>query len=196
MTRRNVPRMFVLGAVSAGRALMMASSISQLVTHPLAHTESRGSGVAAQQAPADGAMPEFALNEELAGEVSALMSRLKENPNDAETLTALGDAFLRARDWNRAEVFLTRATLSKPGDIRPRYMLGIAQYQQGRLAEAVTTFEQLLTIQEDPATLYNLAIIYKYQVKNAARAEELLKRAVASPEADADVVEKAKKELE
>ena len=195
MNTRSFSRMFVLGAVSAGLVLMAVVSVSTLASHPLTHADNRGSG-ASMAEQAQTSMPDFALSEELAGEVTTLMSRLKENPNDAETLTSLGDTFLRARDWNRAEVFLTRATLSKPSDVRSRYMLGIAQYQQGRLPEAVSTFEDLLKISEDPATLYNLAIIYKYQIKDSAKAEELLKRAIASPDADADVVEKAKKELQ
>ena len=195
----NFSRLFVLGAVGASLVLMVCISLSQMVFHPLVSSESRSRGLSSSdtgQTPEEGAMPEFAMSEQLAGEVTELMAKLKDNPNDGETLTALGDTFLRARDWNRAEVFLVRAGLSRPSDVRPRYLLGIAQYQQGKLTEAVATFEELLQIKDDPTTLYNLAIIYKYQLNNPGRAEELLKKAVESPDADADVKEKARKELE
>lgn len=198
MQAPNFSRLFTLGAVGASLVLMICIALSQMVSHPLISSEDRGRGLPSSNAgqTPDASMPEFAMSEELAGEVTELMTKLKDNPNDGETLTALGDTFLRAKDWNRAEVFLTRASLSRPSDIKPRYMLGIAQYQQGKLAEAVSTFEDLLRINEDPTTLYNLAIIYKYQLKNSDKAEELLKKAVASPDADEDVKEKAQKELQ
>ena len=139
---------------------------------------------------------DISLNEMQMAEVGELMGKLKENPNDSATLVALGDVFLKAGDWTRAEFFLARAVLSKPADIRPRYMLGIALYQQNKIPQTVKTFEELLGLKEDVSTMYNLGVIYKYQIKDNKRATELFKQVLAAPDVPADVAAKAKSELE
>jgi len=139
---------------------------------------------------------DVSLDEMQMAEVSDLMGKLKENPNDSATLVALGDVFLKAGDWIRAEFFLARAVLSKPADIKPRYMLGIAQYQQNKIPQTVKTFEELLGVKEDVSTMYNLGVIYKYQIKDDKRAAELFNQVLAAPDVPADVAAKAKSELE
>lgn len=191
-------RNFMLAALGAGLVIMLAVSLMHII--PVS-TEVRTRGMApeadgAAQQSAEATGPEFALSDEQMAEVSELMGKLKDNPNDAETLTAIGSTFLSAKDWNRAEFFLGRAVLSRPAHIKSRYMLGIAQYRLGKLPEAVKSFEELLAIEEDPSTLYNLGIIYKYQANNQQRAQELFNKLIASDTADPDVVEKARKELE
>ncbi len=204
-------RLFVLSSLGLGLALMAILAFGSLAEKPLS-SEVRSRGKASQNAEgggmpqasdqagnagaaAQGPSPEFTLTDEYAGEVSELMQKLQANPNDGDTLTTLGETFLKAREWTRAEIFLNKAILSKPADIRPRYALGIAQYQQGRLPDAIKTFEELLNVKKDPATLYNLAIIYKYQMGNLKRAEELLREAASSPDADKEIQEKAQAEL-
>lgn len=139
--------------------------------------------------------PESSLSQEQMAEVSELMAKLKENPNDSATLVALGDVFLQAGDWTRAEFFLSRAVLSKPGDARPRYMLGIALHQQNKIGQAVKTFEELLAIEDDPSAMYNLGVIYKYQAQDPKRAEELFKKILTLPGVSPEVLEKAQGEL-
>ena len=145
------------------------------------------------ESPAGGA--DLSLTKRQADDLTALMRRLQANPNDADTLIELGAAFLTAKEWARAEAFLHRAVLSRPGDVRPRYMLGVCLYQQGKMEETRQTYEDLLAIREDPPALYNLALLYKYRLNDSARAARLLRKIVDSPEADADTLERAKKEL-
>lgn len=140
--------------------------------------------------------PESSLSDEQMLAISELMAKLKDNPNDSATLTALGETFLKAAEWTRAEFFLSRAVLGKPSDIRPRYLLGIAYYQQNKIGQTVKTFEELLTIEEDLATMYNLGVIYKYEASDPKRAKELFKKIIAATGASAELVEKAKKELD
>jgi uncharacterized protein HemY len=149
------------------------------------------------ESPDDGGSPDggLALTERQADDLTALMRRLQANPNDADTLIELGDAFLTAGEWARAAAFLHRAVLSRPGDVRPRYMLGICLYRQEKIEEARRTYEDLLAIREDPPALYNLALLYKYHLDDDDEAARLLRKIVDSPDADADTLERAKKEL-
>ena len=142
-------------------------------------------------------LPEAGLpaDKEQVDELMEQMAKLKESPNDAAALLKTGEIFVAARDWKRAEVFLGRAVLSRPGDTRPRYLLGVCLYQQNKFDEASKAFEELLAIKEDPSAMYNLSIIYKYHMGRKADAEPLLRKIIASPEADADTVAKAKAEL-
>lgn len=182
---------------------MFAASFQSLMLKPTGNNAAHGNAGAAAVATATegiGTLPEggssLDLTEKQADELTVLMKKLQTNPNDADALMEIGDTFLMAGDWQRADVFLTRAVLSRPGDIRPRYMLGISQYQQKKMDDAAGTFEELLTIKEDPAALYNLAIIYKYHLNNRSRASELLQKILDSSEADVDTVEKSKKEMQ
>lgn len=137
----------------------------------------------------------MSLNEEDADELSKLMGRIKENPNDAMALRDTGNFFLRARDWKRAEFFLERAVLSNPSDNGARYSLGISQYQQGAVAKAAKTYEELLDLREDPRALYNLAIIYKYSMNRPEDARALLRKALDSPDLDAETRVRVQREL-
>lgn len=137
----------------------------------------------------------LALTEQQADDLTNLMRRLQTDPKDADALMEIGDAFLMAKDWGRAEVFLKRAVLSRPSDIRPRYMLGICLYKQQKMKEAAATFEELLEIKSDPAAQYNLAIIYKYHLHREDAADALFRQITTLPDADMDTVNRAEREL-
>lgn len=173
---------------------MCAASAQPLFRSFMPATEAAAPGAQEPQAgKADD--PASALTGEQAGSVSALMRKLQSNPNDATALMDIADIFIEAGEWARAEVFLTRAVLARPGDTRPRYMLGLAQHQAGKMAEAAVTFEELLSIKEDPAAMYNLAVIYKHHLNKAEEAQALLRRVLDSPSADMDTLDRANKEM-
>lgn len=152
--------------------------------------------LALQALPENAPQPEFKLSDEQMAEIGELMGKLQANSDDWNTLFALGETFLKVGEWSRSEFFLSKAVVSKPADIKTRYMLGIAQYQQSKISDAVKTFEDLLAIKDDPTTMYNLALIYKYQTNDAERARELLKKAAEAPDVTEDVAERSRKELE
>ena len=135
------------------------------------------------------------LSEQQSSEMMDLMRIIQNTPNDADALRKIGEIFISTQEWSRAEVFLGRAVLSRPKDLHTLFLLGISQYQQDKCEAAAKSFEDLLQIKEDPATMYNLAIIYKYHKGKNADAESLLRKIVASPEADAETIDKAKAEL-
>ncbi|MDR1491002.1 MAG: tetratricopeptide repeat protein [Desulfovibrio sp.] len=145
-------------------------------------------------APEMAGMPE--LTDARAEEVGELMRSLRENPNDPDTLGKIAEIFISGADWVRAEIFLNRSILSRPGDPRPKRLLGMVLHRQGRNAEAAKLLEEALKNHTDPDTLYNLAIIYKYSLDNRSRAEELLNVLAGLPQADPNLKEKGRKELD
>ena len=164
--------------------------------------ETRGRGIVSarpEETPSAGASApggtQADITEQQAGDLTELMGKLKSSPNDADALRQIGEIFISAQDWGRAEFFLSRAVLSRPKDIRPLYLLGISQYQQNKIEAATKSFEDLLQIKEEPTAMYNLAIIYKYNAGKKAEAEALLRKIIAFPGADANTVAKAKAEL-
>lgn len=144
--------------------------------------------------PASG--PARNLSETQAESLAQLMARLQASPNDADTLVRIGEIFMEAEEWSRAEFFLGKAVLSRPGDPRPFYLLGLTQYQDGKMDLAAASFEYLLAIKEDPAAMYNLAVIYKYHLNKEQQAQDLLRRVLESASADLDTLDRARKELE
>lgn len=188
---------FVTACVLFSLAGMFLASYFQSNFTTVKETRSRGIVSAnpegTRPAPPEGALPENL--EQQASDLTELMGKLKDSPNDADVLRQIGEIFISAQEWGRAEFFLGRAVLSRPGDIRPLYLLGVVQYQQDKIEAAAKSFEELLQIREVPAVMYNLAIIYKYHAGKKAEAAALLRKIIASPEADADTVSKAKAEL-
>ncbi|MDR2489338.1 MAG: tetratricopeptide repeat protein [Desulfovibrio sp.] len=197
----------IFAALCIVAALTAMSTTFLFKTKPSLIKETINRGIAETQqnqapSPPDGkilALPAEkespAVSEEQAGELMDLMRKLQTAPNDADVLYRIGDIFIASQDWRRAEVFLNRATLSRPQDIKPRYLLGISQYQQNKFVAAAQSFEELISLKEDPAAMYNLAIIYKYHIGKNTEAEALLRKVISSSEADADTVSKAKTEL-
>lgn len=141
-------------------------------------TRSRGnigamSGASAPEKPSGPSEADLPADKEQVDELMEQMAKLRESPNDADALRKTGEIFVAAKDWKRAEVFLGRAVLSRPGDTRPRYLLGVCFYQQNKFDEAAKTFEELLVIREDPSAMYNLAVIYKYHMGQKSRGRDL-----------------------
>lgn len=138
----------------------------------------------------------FAISPEATDELGKLMTNLQRNPNDPAVLLQIADIFMSAGEWARAESFLQRAVLSAPGNTDARIMLAISRFQQGNFQNAAQTLEELLDIKKDPIAMFNLGIIYKHNLAEPAKAEKLFRDIIASPDAEPEVVEKAKAELQ
>jgi|GEM_PF-2983554 len=135
------------------------------------------------------------MSEQTLSALSGLMAELQKNPTDARTLTDIGRFFVENSEWQRAESFLSRAVLSAPSATVPRQLLGIAQYQQGKLAAAGETFAALLALEEVPEVMYNLAVIYKYSLNRQEDARHLLEQIVKSAKAGDELKAEAQKEM-
>jgi tetratricopeptide (TPR) repeat protein len=214
---------FLLLPVFVGLAVMLAVSLYGLFASPR-HEEGGGSLEPALRRPAaardqggmpsmpgtasappkdqagTGRMPDAALPPDLmqeqADEMAALMRTLRDNPNDADNLYRIAEIFVRAGDQARAEIFLNRAVLSRPADVRARFMLGNVLFKQNKIREAAAVYEELLKTSEDAETLYNLAVLHKYHLNDKAGAEALLRRLLTLSDAPPETLEKARKELQ
>ena len=205
LAERASPPPYILLLLLLGFIAMFAASFLSFMERPT--TTKPGSPNAKSSAESVSTTPgtiaslpdggaDLALTEQQADALTSLMRKLQTEPNNADVLTELGESFLMAKEWSRAEAFLNRAMMNRPADIRPRYMLGICLYQQEKMDDAAKTFEELLEIKADPAAMYNLAVIYKYHSGEKEKAATLLNRVVSSPDADVDTVNLAKKELQ
>ncbi|MDR2124141.1 MAG: tetratricopeptide repeat protein [Desulfovibrio sp.] len=173
-----------------------AASRDQGVTTPMPGTASAPPDEQAGVARMPDAVPPPNLMQEQADEMAALMRTLRDNPNDADNLYRIADIFVRAGDQARAEIFLNRAVLSRPADVRARFMLGNILFKQNKMREAAAVYEELLKISEDAETMYNLALLRKYHLNDRAGAEALLHRLLSLSNAPAETLEKARKELQ
>jgi Flp pilus assembly protein TadD len=139
--------------------------------------------------------PTFSASPDPSDAVIVFMRKLQANPDDAGALMGLGEEFMAAGDWSQAENFLERAARSRPADKRLRYLLGVCFFKQNKPLEAARIFEELIRLQEDPVALYNLAILYKHHLNLPEKADDLLRRALRSPDADTDLLLRLREEL-
>jgi tetratricopeptide (TPR) repeat protein len=151
-------------------------------------------GSASGSSPAGGAG--FAAPPDSAEGVGAFLRRLQADPADASALLGLGEELMAAGEWSRAESFLEQAVRSRPRDNRPRHLLGVCLFRQKKLLEAAQVFEDMIRDQEDPVALYNLAILYRRHLGRPERAGDLLRRALHTPDIDADLASRLREELE
>lgn len=199
MTDRSNAPTFLLVFLGIAIFAMLAVPVKEMIAEKDDHSHADGSNAGPQSAPSESAPPESAmeLSDEQAQTLASLMQKIKNNPNDAEALTAIGDAFISAKEWTRAEAFLTRAALARPGDVTSRHMLALSQYRQHKMVEAAATFEEILNVQSDDArALYNLAVIRKYHLNGQAEATKLFEKIIALPGVDEHTASKAREELE
>ncbi|MDR0828303.1 MAG: hypothetical protein LBN33_10625 [Desulfovibrio sp.] len=196
---------FILLPLLLALAAMCAVSAKDLADEKNPRTQTKGM-MAQRDMPEQGANgpkgPELltgTLDDAEAGEISALMSSLRENPNDADTLGKIAELFIRAEDWPRAEVFLIRAILGRPADARYRQLLGLAMFRQGKLEGATKNLEEALELQTDNFTLYNtlynLIVIYKHHLKDTNKTKEFQEKLKSLLERDPELREKTPKEM-
>lgn len=124
-----------------------------------------------------------------------LMGQLKESPEDAEVLSQIGMTFLKAEDWIRSESFFERATKAAPENSLYYSFLGLAQFQLGKYEESITSLEKSLALDNDPDTMLNLGIIYKYKLTDIAKANKLFIDVMSSKDASEKAKEAAQREL-
>lgn len=74
---------------------------------------------------------------------------------------SLGKKFYQQREYSRAEDFLRRVVKQNPNYADVQNMLGVIYHTGGRFGDAITSFEQALTINPNyTEALLNLAVLY------------------------------------
>lgn len=173
-------RRIVLGALLLGIAVMFAATVAwRLDGKPLVHDHAPA---ATAQAPAqmppaqpapgtpDKAKMEQAAQSPQAMAIMGLMQKMKENPNDVETLLALAQTFAEQGDMEGAKDMIQRATVAAPSDHRPPYLLGVVLGGQGKWQEAAEQLERSVALKDDASARYSLGVIWRYHLKDEAKA--------------------------
>jgi tetratricopeptide (TPR) repeat protein len=131
---------------------------------------------------------------ELIPRIIELMSKLSENPADFDTRMELAEAFMQGHDPAGAAQHLLTAVELRPESYMAHYYLGIMLYALNRYDESIQSFEQAVSLEEDPHIMFNLALIYLRHTDREAEGLALLERTAASN--DAELQERSKSVLE
>ena len=113
-------------------------------------------GARSSQAPAAASAP--VLDQ---AKVAELMGKIQANPQDADSLMALGDEFFKVGDFTAAAGWFAKVTKIEPTNVRGFLALGAAAFNQNDLTTAETAWKQATTI--DPKNVeayYDLGFLY------------------------------------
>ena len=165
----NSSRRIVLGALGLGIVVMFALSIAwRMGDHPL--IRQRAAQTAAADAPRS--MMEQGAESPQGQAVMSLMQKMKDNPNDVDTLLEIARIFAEQGDNEGAKSMTERALVAAPSDARPPYIMGVLLSREGAWDEAARQLERSISLKDDAATRYSLAVIYRYHLKQESKARE------------------------
>jgi tetratricopeptide (TPR) repeat protein len=185
---------FVIVLMFAGLAAMFTASFAYRLNNPSlvrkVTERERSSPTFGEQGMASG------LTEELMGRISALMGKLREEPENFQTRLELAEHFMEAKDWASASLHLQKALQLQPEDQAALYNLGVLQYEQGFFAESAASFERLLAKFPNPGAAFNLAILYHQHLGREGDAEAIFSEIAASEQAEPELRARAKNILE
>ena len=126
------------------------------------------------------------------GMITALMEKLKENPDDVHTLHTLAEQFMRMQAWDRAEALLSRAIVADPTNSSVLNLMGITEFNLKRYRDAADKFELLLELEpDDLMARYNLGVIYGHFLENKDKAVEYFQSVVDAENAPEDMRKEA-----
>ena len=162
-------RRIVLGALGLGIVVMFALSIAwRMGDHPL--IRQRAAQTAAAETPRS--MMEQGAESPQGQAVMSLMQKMKDNPNDVDTLLEIARIFAEQGDNEGAKSMAERALVAAPSDARPPYIMGVLLSREGAWDEAAKQLERSISLKDDAATRYSLAVIYRYHLKQENKARE------------------------
>lgn len=165
----NSSRRIVLGALGLGIVVMFALSIAwRMGDHPL--IRQRAAQTAAAETPRS--MMEQGAESPQGQAVMSLMQKMKDNPNDVDTLLEIARIFAEQGDNEGAKSMAERALVAAPSDARPPYIMGVLLSREGAWDEAAKQLERSISLKDDAATRYSLAVIYRYHLKQENKARE------------------------
>ena len=182
-------RRIVLCALLLGIGVMLAASVAwRLDGKPLVHEHAPA---ATAQAPAqmppaqpapgspDKAKMEQASQSPQAMAIMGLMQKMQADPHNVETLLELARVFAEQGDPAAAQDMAERAVIAAPADHRPPYLLAVLFGQTGRWQEAATQLERSISLKDEAASRYSLAVIYRYHLKQEDKARASFEAAAA-----------------
>ena len=94
-------------------------------------------------------------------QVAALMTKISANPKDAAALTALGDIYFQAGDYNTAGGWMAKVVALQPKDVKAHLALGAAQFNLGNVAAAEKEWKQVVVLApRNVEAYYDLGFLY------------------------------------
>ncbi|WP_294445753.1 hypothetical protein [uncultured Mailhella sp.] len=164
-------RRIVLGALSLGLAAMFVLSVVwRMGDHPLIRQKAPAAMQNASGGDAMRSMMEQGADSPQGQAIMSLMQKMKDNPNDVDTLLQLSSLFAEQGNNDGAMDMAQRALVAAPSDHRPPYLLGVLLSREGNWAEAAAQLERSISLKDDAATRYSLAVIYRYHLKQEDKA--------------------------
>lgn len=194
----------------AGFVLMFGSSVVYRITNPsrVIHRQ-----VQPQVDHGDAAMPGEGMtmpggmppamgggtmggNPQAMAEIGRLMGQLQQNPDDVDTLVAIGKAFLEADAVDRAESFANRALAAAPQNPEALNLAAVAAFAHGHHEQSAEYFEKLVAVQpDDGPAWYNLGMLYKHHLKQPGKAAAAFEKALPLAEQDPELKTRLDAEL-
>lgn len=129
-------------------------------------------------------------------QLAALEAKVAQNPNDAQSLYDLADAYNNQGDFTKAIGYYERALALRPNDLNIMTDLGTAQYYSGDPDKGLATYATVL--KTDPKfqnALYNRAVVLLYGKKDKAGAAAAIQAYLAAYPSGAQA-DQARKMLE
>jgi tetratricopeptide (TPR) repeat protein len=99
-------------------------------------------------------------------QAAPLLAKLRNNPNDSDTLSAVGNLYYDAQQYPVAVDYYSRVLQSRPSESSVRTDMATAYWYMGNVDQAIAEFNKALTYAPtNPNTLFNLGLV-KWQAKH------------------------------
>jgi len=129
-------------------------------------------------------------------QLRALMSKMKDNPNDPQVLLELANTFMMMQAWDKSLEFVNSAAKIAPENPEVYRAMGMVRFELKQYDEAKKAFDTLLKKNPDDVLgHYNLGILLKHYMKNPAEGDAHFRRVVQLNPKDQDVLKSAQEEL-
>ncbi|WP_462324120.1 tetratricopeptide repeat protein [Desulfoplanes sp.] len=162
---------------------LVATMVFHRITHPLLDIRKIESHTGMEQGPM--------------GDITGLMQRLEEHPEDVDALRSLGNAFMHMKAWDRAVMFWDRVLAIRPHDAMALNQRGVCFFQKQDYEKAADTFATLLTT--DPANeyaLFNLGVLHKHFLGHPEKGDRYLETILEQGRASPEVMQGVRRELD
>ena len=137
-----------------------------------------GSGAAAG-GPMAGGAPDMATMEKVKAELTSLKASLAADPKDTAVMTRLGNLYMDAGMFDKAEQYYRDALALIPNDVGVRTDMATCIRNQGRSEEALKEFQASVKI--DPQHWrgwFNMGIVYLYDQGAYDKAKEMFAKVI------------------
>lgn len=155
------PRRAVLASVPFGRAALGVAALAAAVVIGVVVYNAGSPEPIAASAPSASVSPAPSLD---TAQVAALMTKIKANPNDADALMGLGDAFFQAGQYDVAASWLTKLVALDGKNERALLALGAAEFNAGNVTAAEESWKRVVALDaKNVEAHYDLGFLYLHR---------------------------------